>query len=83
MLFTLLQDNFVITHSKGVFHQKKVYRRGDALYISQGSGFLRLTRHGCTGPNISIDEKIFTFTPEIDALGYLKLPKNFNVKKGK
>ena len=53
-LFHIIEDAQVVLSSKGVFHQKKVYRRGDRLYAGWGSGFIRLGGGDATSnPNVS------------------------------
>lgn len=55
--FHIIDEAEVITVSRSVFNQRKVYRRGAGLYVGHGSGFVRLYYGGRTGlPNLSWDE---------------------------
>lgn len=47
--FHVIDDAAVIVRNKSVFRQVKVFRRGDDLYASHGSGFIRLYKGGGTG----------------------------------
>lgn len=47
-LFHVIEDVQIITRSKGVYKQTKVYRRGDKLYAGHGSGFIMLRANGGT-----------------------------------
>jgi hypothetical protein len=38
----------VIIHSKGVYQQRKLFRRGDYLYAGHGTGFVQLYARGGT-----------------------------------
>lgn len=46
MLFNVIPDAIVITRSKGVFNQRKVYVRKGYIYVAFGSGFIRLMSNG-------------------------------------
>lgn len=48
MLFHIVEDCFVVTRSKGLFRQAKVFRRGDQLFAGVGAGFVRLIAGGYT-----------------------------------
>ena len=53
-LFHIIDDAQVILRSKGVYYQKKVYRRDRRLYAAWGSGFIRLGGQEATSnPNVS------------------------------
>lgn len=53
-LFHEMTDTWVITRTKGVYRQSKVYRRGSCVYASKGSGFIRLfSSQGTSDPNTS------------------------------
>lgn len=54
-LFYLVEGAVVITRSKGVFKQAKVYERNGLLYAQHGGGFIRLNRTGTSNPNVFID----------------------------
>lgn len=55
-LFTVVNDAFVITRSKGVFRQSKVYHRDGLLYAGYGNGFVQLRRDNATSlPNMTWD----------------------------
>lgn len=55
-LFHIVEDATVILRSRGVFYQKKVYRRGNTLYAGWSSGFIRLGSGDATSnPNVSYD----------------------------
>lgn len=47
-LFTVVNDAFVVTRSKGVFRQSKVYHRNGLLYAGYGSGFVQLRDDNAT-----------------------------------
>lgn len=47
-LFHVVEDAIIITRSKGVFKQVKVYRRGDKLFAAHGSGFIAFRQGGNT-----------------------------------
>lgn len=46
-LFHIIDEGAVILYSRGVYSQRKVYRRGDGVYAQFGGGFVRL--HGSCG----------------------------------
>lgn len=53
-LFHIIDGAQVIMRSRGVFHQKKVYIRGDRLFAGWGTGFVRIGPHDSTSaPNVS------------------------------
>lgn len=55
-LFHIIDDAQVILKSKGVFHQKKVYRRGNRLFAAWGSGYVRLGGGDATScPGVSYE----------------------------
>ena len=55
-LFHVIEDAFALLVSKGVFHQKPVFRRGDRFYAEWGKGFIRLGARDATScPNVSLD----------------------------
>lgn len=65
-LFHIIEDCQIITRSKGVYKQVKVYRRGNTLYAAHGSGFIGLLAGGgTTHPDVS--------WVEIDANDMIKL----------
>lgn len=47
-LFHVVEDAIIITRSKGVYKQLKVYRRGDKLFAAHDSGFIMLRQGGNT-----------------------------------
>lgn len=68
-LFHVIEDAQVILKSKGVFYQKRVYRRGDRLFAGWGTGFIRLGGGDATStPNVSYES--------------LDLPKEVQIKRG-
>lgn len=80
--FHIIQDAEVITISKSVFKQAKVYHRGDALYVGAGGGYVRLYAGGNTGlPNLRWDDIEIPGVSDKsmikDALGKLSLPASF------
>lgn len=81
--FHIIPDADIITVSKSVYKQAKVYHRGGALYVGASGGFVRLYAGGNTGtPNLRWDDiDIPGITgPEAiakDALGKLSLPAAF------
>lgn len=53
-LFHEIPEAQIVTRSKGVYKQVKLYRRGVDLYAGHGSGFVRLLAGGGTSaPNVS------------------------------
>ena len=53
-LFHIIDDAQIILKSKGVFYQKKLYRRGDRLYAGWGAGYIRIGGQSATScPNVS------------------------------
>lgn len=53
-LFHEIPEAQIVTRSKGVYKQVKLYRRGGDLYAGHGSGFVRLLAGGGTSaPNVS------------------------------
>ena len=55
-LFHIIEDAQVVLRNKGVYHQKKVYRRGDRLFAAWGSGFIRLGGGDATScPGVSYE----------------------------
>lgn len=53
-LFHIIDGAQVIMRSRGVFHQKKVYIRGDRLFAGWGTGFVRIGPQDSTSaPNVS------------------------------
>lgn len=53
-LFHVIDDAQIILRSKGVFYQKKLYRRGDRIYAAMGTGFIRIGSGDATSaPNVS------------------------------
>lgn len=55
--FHLIEDAAAVLHSRGLFRQAKVYRRGVGLYAAQGNGFVRLYGGGGTSlPNVTCVE---------------------------
>ena len=47
-VFTEIEDALAIVTIKGVAYQRKLYRRGDALYVAHGAGFVRMCNNGAT-----------------------------------
>ena len=53
-LFHIIDDVQVILHSRGVYRQVPVYRRGADLFAKHGAGFVKLmSSKGTTAPNVS------------------------------
>ena len=53
-LFHEIPEAQIVTRSKGVYKQVKLYRRGGDLYAGHGSGFVRLMAGGgTTAPGVS------------------------------
>ena len=53
-LFHIIEDAQIVLRSKGVFYQKKLYRRGNRLYAGWGGGFIRIGAGDATSnPNVS------------------------------
>ena len=68
MWFHILPDSRVLLLSKGVFHQKNVYRGpGSRLFAQWGTGFIRLGCQGSTScPGVTLVELDLPFKPELD-----------------
>lgn len=63
-LFHILNDAQIVLRAKGVFYQRKLYKRGDRLYAGHGGGFIRIGGGDSTScPGISWES--------IDAPGHL------------
>jgi hypothetical protein len=75
MTFTIINDAVVITRTKGVFHQRKVYERKGFIYTAYGSGFIRLVKNGTHIPNVGIEDLDLGFTPDYTSLGYMIRPE--------
>lgn len=81
--FHIIADAEVITVTRSVYKQGKIYRRGDGIYVGHGSGFVRLYAGGNTGlPNMRWDDmEIPGITSakalKNDAHGKLSLPAAF------
>lgn len=55
-LFHIIEDAYAILLHKGVYHQRKVYWRGDRLFAAWGSGFIRIGGHRTTScPGVSCE----------------------------
>lgn len=73
-LFHVIEGAQGITHSRGLWKQVKLYRRGGYLYAAHGSGFIRVYSHGGTSlsnvsmapENIDMDDSDFTITKDKD-----------------
>lgn len=56
-LFHQIDDAAVILSSRGVFRQAKVFYRGEKVFASWGTGFIRLMQKGATSiPNVSYSD---------------------------
>jgi len=56
-LFHIIDGAQVILRSGGVFHQKKVFYRGERLYAQWGAGFVRLDgSDGTSAPKVSWED---------------------------
>lgn len=56
-LFHIIDGAQVILRSGGVFHQKKVFYRGERLYAQWGAGFVRLDANdGTSAPKVSWED---------------------------
>jgi hypothetical protein len=72
--FHEIQDAAAIVTSKGVYRQVKIYRRGTALYVGYGAGFVRLLEnHGTGVPTLRWDEIDVGLEYKRDNLGKLAL----------
>lgn len=53
-LFHIIEEAQIVMRQKGIFYQKKLYRRGDWLYANWGTGFIRIGGRSATSqPNVS------------------------------
>jgi len=72
MLFNVIPDAVIITRSKGVFNQRKVYERKGFIYAQYGSGFIRVMSGGGTAiPNLYVDKIDLGFEPAYTRMGYM------------
>jgi len=74
MLFNIIDDAVVITKTKGVYNQRKVYERKGFIYANYGSGFVRLMSNGTASPNLTIEDIDLGFKPKYTRLGYMVKP---------
>lgn len=78
--FKQVEDGAVITHSKGVHHQRKVYTRDGHIYAAHGTGFIMLYAGGATAlpsvgwKEIDLGPGWLGEGPIAGALGRLLLP---------
>lgn len=57
MMFHIVEDAQIVLRSRGVFYQKKLYRRGTRLYAGWAGGFIRIGAGDATSnPNVSWEE---------------------------
>lgn len=68
-LFHEIPDAFVILLKGGVYRQSKVYRRGDDLFAGYSGGFVRLSEHGTSVPNLRIVDVDLPFEHHLSAQG--------------
>lgn len=62
--FAIIEDGIVILRSRGVYYQRKVYKRGDRIYAQHGGGFIRLGANGYTStPNVTYESLDLPFEP--------------------
>lgn len=70
-MFHIIEDAYVITCSKGVYKQQKLYYRNDKLYAGNGSSFVMLmSNFGTSNPNMSWKE-IHGFTCDVNNPKYV------------
>lgn len=56
-VFSQIEGEIAVVRSGGVFKQVDLYRRGNDLFASHGSGFIRLLDKGATShPKVMWDE---------------------------
>ena len=68
-MFHIIEGAHVVTHSRGVYRQSDVYRNNEGvIFAKHGAGFIKITRHGTSVPNIRVIEHD-GFNPEYDKLG--------------
>jgi hypothetical protein len=54
-LFHVVDDQFAILRSKGVFKQAKLYTRGNDLFAGWAGGYVRILRNnGTSNPNVMV-----------------------------
>lgn len=86
--FHIIEDAEVVTVTRSVYRQSKVYQRAGGLYMGQGSGFVRLYAGGGTGlPNTRWDDIEIPGVASAAALkpdphGKLSLPDAFKQIEG-
>ena len=81
MWFHILPDSRVLLLSKGVFHQKPVYRGPNRrLFAQWGSGFIRIGCQDSTScPGVAVVELDLPFKPALDtSLPHPLVPENFD-----
>ncbi len=74
MLFYQIPDAVAIVRKKGLFRQVKVYYRGRHIYAQQGSGFVFITNHGTSIPDLKVVDIDLGFEPEFCTLGRMMIP---------
>lgn len=78
-LFHEIPEAQIVTRSKGVYKQVKLYRRGGDIYAGHGSGFVRLLAGGGTSaPNVSWQDPYLT---DANAMG-VNFPERGNPRYG-
>ena len=81
MWFHLLPDSRVLLLSKGVFHQKPVFRGPNRrLFAQWGSGFIRLGSQDSTpAPGVNLVALDLPFKPEYEKpLPHPLVPENYD-----
>lgn len=77
--FHIIEDAYVVLKTKGVFHQKKVYRYGPRLFAAYGAGFIRLGGSGATSaPNVSYENLDIPFVADKGQTGEPIIPANLS-----
>lgn len=75
-------EGLVITARGGINHQRNLFRRGTALYVQHGSGFVRLRTAGdTTVPKLRWITLYTTQAVAVEGLGFLVLHDGKDTKQ--
>ena len=53
--FHVIPDSVIILAKAGVYKQSSAYIRGRNIYAKHGGGFVQISRHGTSVPNLRVD----------------------------
>lgn len=78
MMFSVIEDATVITKSRGIYRQGKMYERAGRIYVGWSNGFISV--HKAAGkivtsiPDVLVDEYILPFTAKFTKVGQMVKP---------